>query len=385
MMRQVLVGIAMALVGVMAHAQEPAPKTRTYPVLGVAYSDGRTVYFLLGSDPRTVPTRVFPRLTGAAGRTPIVPEELFITHQRNGDIAIVNLAVPDPQAPSHQTTLTTIRLGPEAKVTVTDSLMAFGVAPIQFFQATVTPPVGGSLPIVQCRPDGLKATVEPVETDDGWSLQAILENTSARGIRWVAFTTYRGDRPATSGGQRGHEGQLLIAPHDRFAVRIPVQLGPDADGHAVFAVPSRIEIPSAIDADGTILGAPAPATSEWLFLLGSRVQAARVAATFRQVLATAAAPDATLAAIDAQLRALSIDVEDALVARAMRDLPAPGQVPEARLRTTLQSSLRLMRDGAVSDVAEFRQAPNASELAAVKHWLDAQALRYDAWAARLPK
>jgi hypothetical protein len=265
------------------------------------------------------------------------------------------------------------------------ALIDVGLAPIQFFRTTIAAPDIAGLPPVECSAESLRASVAVHDTEEDLSLDVLVSNSSPVGIRALSFVVYRGGRPASGGDQRGHEGQALIAGRDHFIVPVPLSIGIDPNGKVAFLLPDRIAIRSALGLDGALLGDPGPAFERWTMDLGSRPQALRLASAFHDLLGATGTAAEALSALDATIRALPTGPDSALLARAMSKLPAPGMLPESRVQALLRSAVRELRENGSIALAEFRQAPNASDANVVRHWMESQATRYDAWAARLPK
>jgi hypothetical protein len=350
--------------------------------LGTSFSDGRTTYSLLRRGPRRTLTPKFPKLAGAAGRQSAVTE-LIVSSDLQGDLATVSLAVRAGQ--SDEQSIATVTVGPTDKVTVNTPLAEVGLAPIQFFQTLVKSPSVPDLPTAECTPDSLRASVSIRETDESLSLDVAVSNAAPVGVRAVSFLVFRDGHMSASGGQRGHEGEPLIAAKDRFVLPVPISIGASPSGQVTFFMPEKIVIRSALGTDGALLGDPGPALDAWLRDLGSRPQAERLASAFRDIAKKSDTPEAMLAALDASIGALPIEAEVPLVARAMLKVPTPGMMPEARVRTALQSALRELKDNGAIALADFRKGPTATDPDALHRWLESQAARYESWAARLPK
>jgi len=207
---------------------------------------------------------------------------------------------------------------------------------------------------------------------------ATIVNHSAHAVMMLAFTSYRGKAPGTTGTPRGAGHTPLIPPGGRYVLTIgatPVQ-GRDA-GSGWLAL-DRVAITSVLWSDGLVDGDAEPAAVEHALDAGTAQQIDRILVLLRQAGADphGRPPQVLKDAIDGLT--VSVTREEAgAVARAI-----PVTLPAPRVESAMRSGMQNAKIVVLKELEDFVRMPDgaASEYPA---WLARTTEKYDGWLRRI--
>lgn len=219
------------------------------------------------------------------------------------------------------------------------------------------------------------------------SYKVVIRNLSAKTVSALQLQTMQSGRRQISSMPQGKEGAPIIAPGDTYELeaRLATRTKPTADGYAPVILPDQvIEISAAIFDDGSFEGDIDAAITFAAYQKGRKIMLGKVLGLLQKPLAASDSGTATsLDWLKSEVAALKFEADPAAVEEVHNKLPGLLVRDPNRLKTTIEASMKGVRDQVLNDITQFQLRNRRSDSAAIHDWLAASKERYEAWFARL--
>jgi hypothetical protein len=370
----------LAFVGLIAGLLvSSAPPAQNEGVRGLAvqYADGRRTVTQILSSGRSSWTATFPRIDGVStdrDGLPLKALEFQETLEDSGIAVTLALLYGSP----HQTRVPVTTVHVTTAPVRVEALEAFGVRPIVLALVSL-PPAQLPIPSVTSPSSSLEISMETIGGPRP-AYHATIVNHSAHAVMMLAFTSYRGKAPGTTGTPRGAGHTPLIPPGGTYVLTIgatPVQ-GRDA-GSGWLAV-DRIAITSVLWSDGLIDGDAEPAAAEHALDAGTAQQIDRILVLLRQAAADPRGRPPQV--LKDAIGGLTVSVTPEEAGAVARAIPGSVTLPASRLESSMRSGMQNAKIVVLRELEDFVRVPDAAA-AEYLAWLARTTEKYDGWRRRI--
>jgi hypothetical protein len=353
--------------------------------LAVRYADGRIVQHVVGQDPGSAWTPVFPRVAGwqpAAGDREV--EAIQFGWSRVGDAVQVKVSVLRGRPHQEEIPVVTVVVRPTGTVVV-DAVRTFGVETVQLSLSAATR-VAVEIPRTTSAVAGI--VVISVETAQSGSprYRVTLQNRSQVNVRAFTIEAYRSGRLVLSGRRAGMEGRPVIDVGGTYTFEVPISMATASDFAPAARPADEIKISSTLWSDGSVDGDAKKALETVASDYGNFLALTPIAEAYGRAATDAPAdPRAALDRLRATINSLLIEPGDDAVTVARLQMRSTQLVDDARTRSLVRIGMQAVKTLALKDLSTFEERARDLRAEDVARTLSQAAGRYAEWRARLAR
>lgn len=351
--------------------------------LAVRYADGRIVQNVVGQNPGSASTPMFPRVAAwqpAAGDPEV--EAIRFAWSRVKDGVQVKVSVLRGRPPQEEIPVASVLVRPTGTVVV-DAVRTFGVETVQL-SLSAAPRVAAEIPHTASAVAGI--VVLGVETAQSGAprYRVTLQNRSQVNVRAFTIEAYRSGRLALSGRRAGMEGRPVIDAGGTYTFDVPIIVATASDFAPAARPADEIKISSALWSDGSVDGDVKKALETVASDYGNFLALAPIAEAHRLAATDARAdPRAALDRLRATINSVPIEPGDDAVTVARLRMRFPQLMDDATARSLVRIGMQAVKTVALKDLSTFEEKARDLRAEDVAGTLSQAADRYAEWRARL--
>ena len=349
-------------------------------VLIKTFADGRSTHEIVGDQPRSSWTPLFPRIpswTPPPGTLPI--EAVKVVHVLTMDRVRLDVSVLRGSPHQKEEPVETVYVTREQPVR-SERLREFGVEPVTFSLVPLKPTVLIPPQVVN-KTAGLDVShIEPVmNTRPGYRVS--IRNLTTKPAVMFFLKAYKDSRFAWSKRADLQDGSAVIEPGDTLVLAAPGSSGAPASnaGWAPSSI-DTIELTAVLWDDGSFEGDSQEVESALLSYLGRRAQLDRVVAIMQRVASEALQTKDARKRLRADFGALPIRVDAATRADALARLQQVVATPAANFERTMEVAQAYIKTNVLKDL---ESAPASSD--AFAQWCGDLLQQYSAARAKFAR